>query len=152
MLSLARTNSDNKDFVQLVAELDAYLAVIDGKDHAFYDQYNKIDKLNHTVVVYYDGKPVGCGAFKQIEEGITEIKRMYVSPEARCRGVGAMVLKELEQWSAELGYRACVLETGKRQFEAVALYRRSGYQEIPNYGQYSGVENSVCFEKTLPFS
>jgi putative acetyltransferase len=59
------------------------------------------------------------------------------------------VLSELESWAAELGYPKCVLETGKRQPEAIALYEKQGYQRIPNYGQYIGVENSVCFEKVL---
>jgi putative acetyltransferase len=59
------------------------------------------------------------------------------------------VLAELEAWAAELGYPKCVLETGKRQPEAIALYEKQGYQRISNYGQYIGVENSVCFEKVL---
>ncbi len=58
-------------------------------------------------------------------------------------------LAELEKWAAELGYNKCVLETGKKQPEAIALYKRSGYKIIPNYGQYIGIENSVCFEKAI---
>ena len=59
------------------------------------------------------------------------------------------ILNELETWAKELGYEKTVLETVKRQTEAVALYNKSGYKVIPNYGQYIGVDNSICFEKIL---
>ena len=60
-----------------------------------------------------------------------------------------IVLKELEDWAKEMGFKKCVLETGKRNPEALALYKKKGYQTTPNYGQYKGIENSVCFEKNL---
>jgi putative acetyltransferase len=74
---------------------------------------------------------------------------MFVQPTHRQQGVARAVLQELEQWASELGYARCVLETGKRQPEAIALYQRSGYAFTPNYGQYVGVENSVCLQKAL---
>jgi len=74
---------------------------------------------------------------------------MYVIPEKRNKGFASEVLKELENWALELSYNKCILETGKRQPEAISLYKKNGYSNIPNYGQYSGVENSVCFQKVL---
>jgi GNAT superfamily N-acetyltransferase len=74
---------------------------------------------------------------------------MYVSPQNRKKGIASMILSELEKWASELSASKCILETGKRQYEAVGLYKKSGYQLIPNYGQYAGVENSLCFEKDL---
>jgi len=74
---------------------------------------------------------------------------MYTLPDSRGKGVASLILAELERWAAELSYGKCVLETGKRQPEAIGLYKKRGYQLIPNYGQYTGVENSVCFEKVL---
>ena len=74
---------------------------------------------------------------------------MFVLSEARGLRIGSQILTELETWALELGYRRTVLETGKIQSEAVRLYERSGYQVIPNYGQYAGVETSVCFQKAL---
>ena len=59
------------------------------------------------------------------------------------------VLAELEQWARELGMERCILETGLRQPEAIALYERNGYEPIPNYGPYAGVANSRCFAKVL---
>ena len=74
---------------------------------------------------------------------------MYVPPALRGKGIASAVLAELEKWAKELNYKKCILETGKKQPEAIALYNKNGYCIIPNYGQYENVENSVCFEKNL---
>lgn len=149
MTSIKRTDSTDPDFKSLVALLDAELKLRDGADNAFYSQFNKIDMIRNAVVFYEDGKPVGCGAFKPFEEGSVEIKRMYVVPGSRGRGVAVAVLNELEAWAAELQYSGCVLETGKRQPEAIRLYEKSGYKKMPNYGQYANIDNSICMSKTL---
>jgi GNAT superfamily N-acetyltransferase len=149
MVRIVRTDSGNSDFVELVKLLDADLAVRDGAEHLFYAQFNKIDRLNHVVVAYENDVPIGCGALKEYEPNTMEVKRMYVAPASRGQGIATAVLTALENWAAELSYRKCVLETGKKQPEAIALYRRQGYQIVPNYGQYKDVENSVCFEKEL---
>jgi|SRR5579871_5863236 len=149
MLKIIRTDSDNTDFSTLVKQLDAFLAEIDGDEHAFYAQLNKTDKIKHVVVAYKDGAPVGCGAIREFEPDATEVKRMYTLPACRGEGVATAVLSELEKWAAELGYKKCILETGKRQPEAIALYKKSGYEIIPSYGKYLNVENSICFGKHL---
>jgi putative acetyltransferase len=149
MIELVRTTSAQPEFLALVARLDLYLAEVDGQDHAFYAQFNKSGQLKHVVVAYEDGRPVGCGALKDYAPHTAEIKRMYTTPESRGKGVATLILAELETWARELSYRKCILETGKRQPEAMALYRKNGYRVIPNYGQYSTVENSVCFEKEI---
>lgn len=149
MIKIVRTNSENADFIELVQLLDKELKERDGEDHSFYAQFNNIDVLKHTLVAYQNDIPLGCGAFKQIEEGTVEIKRMYVLPDHRGKGIAVQVLKALEDWSKELKYNKCVLETGLQQPEAIALYKKSNYQIIPNYGQYKGIENSVCFEKNI---
>lgn len=149
MLKLTRTDSSNKGFIDLVKNLDSDLAIRDGSEHSFYAQFNKIDKIRYVVIAYEDDKPVSCGAIKEFEPKIMEVKRMYTLPEYRGKGIAGKVLTELEKWAAELACEKCVLETGKRQPEAIALYTRCGYNIIPNYGQYAGKENSVCFEKIL---
>lgn len=78
-----------------------------------------------------------------------EVKRMFTLPEKRGKGLASAILKELESWAKELGYKTTILETCKRQTEAVTLYNKCGYQVIPNYGQYIGIDNSICFEKEL---
>jgi len=149
MTRLIRTNSGNPDFQQLVRLLDAVLAELDGDDHEFYAQFNKTAALKHAVVAYDGGKAVGCGAVKQFSPGAVEVKRMFTLPDYRNRGIARAVLSELENWAKELGYGKCVLETGKRQPDAIALYSKQGYRLIPNYGQYVGMDNSVCFEKMI---
>lgn len=149
MINLRRTDSDDPDFKALVKLLDADLAERDGADHGFYSQFNKIDKIRHAVVCYENGQPIGCGAIKAFGNEAMEVKRMYVSPDGRNKGIATQVLTELETWASQMGYAKCVLETGKRQPEAIALYEKNGYRRTENYGQYVGVENSVCFEKVL---
>ena len=149
MITIRRTDSENQDFIELVKHLDADLAERDGQDHAFYDQFNKIDKIKYVVIAYENNQPVGCGAIREHAPKIMEVKRMYTLPASRGRGIASKVLTELEKWADELSYETCVLETGKKQPEAIGLYQKSGYKLIPNYGQYAGIENSVCFEKKI---
>lgn len=149
MIKTVKTNSKNLDFVELVKQLDTYLAIIDGEEHSFYAQFNKIDLLNYVVIAYDNDNPIGCGAMKQIGPNTMEVKRMFTSPSGRKKGVATTVLNELENWALTLGFSTCVLETGIKQTDAVSLYQKTGYQIIENYGQYIGVVNSICFEKKL---
>jgi putative acetyltransferase len=149
MITLRRTNSDDRDFIGLVKNLDMELAERDGNDHSFYSQFNKIDKIKYVLLAYENEMPIGCGAIKEFENNAMEVKRMYVLPKSRGKGVAAKILLALEEWAGELSYTKCVLETGKRQPEAIRLYEKCGYVRTPNYGQYIGIENSVCFEKKL---
>lgn len=149
MLHITRTTSDDPDFRTLVQLLDEDLRVRNGEADAFYAQYNKLDHIKHAVVAYLDDKAVGCGAMKEFTSQQMEVKRMYVRPAHRGQGAALAVLAELEQWARELGYAGCVLETGLMNPEAIHLYEKSGYQRIPNYGQYAGVESSVCMQKAL---
>jgi GNAT superfamily N-acetyltransferase len=100
-------------------------------------------------MVYRDAEPVACGALKQYDDDSLEVKRMYVSEAHRRTGLAKSVLTELEHWAVELGFRKLVLETGRNQPEALSLYTKMGYMVTENYGQYKGVENSVCFCKYL---
>lgn len=149
MITLQRTDCDNIDFQNLVSQLDSDLAIRDGEDHKFYDQFNKITNIKYALVAYENGIAVGCGALKEFEQGSMEVKRMFVIPEERGKGIAGQILSALEVWAKELAYTKCVLETGKKQPEAIVLYKKKGYSIIPNYGQYAGVTNSVCFEKML---
>lgn len=148
-LTLVRVDSDQADFRNLVALLDKDLAVRDGDEHAFYAQFNKVDAIKEVVVAYLNNNPVGCGAIKPFSTTQAEVKRMFVDPASRKQGIASQILNELENWAAEIGFTSCVLETGKKQPEAIALYQKAGYQIIPNYGQYIGVDNSVCLLKQL---
>lgn len=149
MISILKTTAAHPGFIQLVALLDNELAARDGAEHSFYAAFNTSATIQHAVIVMDDLLPLACGAFKPYDSITVEIKRMYVMEKERKRGLAAMVLKELETWAASLQYTHCILETGLRQPEAIALYKKCGYTIIPNYGQYQGIENSVCMKKSL---
>ena len=151
MSLLKRTTSADIDFQGLVHLLDKDLQIRDGDEYSFYAQFNKLDTIKNVVVYYELNEPIGCGAFKQLDPSIAEIKRMFVKHEHRSKGIAGKILKELENWVVEIGFKCCVLETGKKQPEAIRLYTKNNYHIIPNFGQYVNVENSVCMKKELAF-
>jgi GNAT superfamily N-acetyltransferase len=144
-----RTDSENIDFQQLVAELDKDLAIRNGEANDFFAQFNKIDQIKNVVVVFENEQAVACGAMKEFDESTMEIKRMFVPMDKRGRGLASLVLLELEKWAIELGYAKLVLETGDKMPEAIGLYHKSNFKIIANYGQYSNVASSICFEKKI---
>ena len=149
MITTIRTQSDNTDFQQLVRALDIDLQIRDGHEHEFYAQFNSIATIKHVIVAYQEDKAVGCGAIKPYDDQTMEIKRMYVLPQERGKGIASLILSHLETWAKQLNYKKCLLETGVNQPEAIALYNKNQYQIIANFGQYAGMENSVCFEKKI---
>lgn len=148
-MKINRTKSDDTDFRQLVAELDKHLAEVNGNEHAYYAQFNGIDAIANVLVAYDAEVAVGCGAIKSYSDSVAEVKRMFVRPEYRGRNIGELILRELEAWALELGYKETILETVHKQTAAVRLYAKNGYRVIPNYDQYVGVENSVCMKKRI---
>jgi GNAT superfamily N-acetyltransferase len=148
MLTLKRTTSQNPDFQKLATLFDEYLVAIDGDEKDFFAQYNQI-YLDNVIICYENEVPAGCGAFKKHEDKKAEIKRMFVHPEHRNKGVANSVLTELEIWAKELGYSECILETSFKLENAIALYKKSGYKITERYGQYIGVESSVCMKKII---
>ncbi len=102
MIQIIRIDSDNKDFIELVKKLDVDLAEKDGDEHPFYAQFNKIDIIKYAVVAYENENPIGCGAIKQYSTDEIEVKRMYVVPEKRGKGIANKILSEIEKWANEL--------------------------------------------------
>jgi GNAT superfamily N-acetyltransferase len=125
MITLIQTNSDNKDFQHLVKELDIDLAIRDGAEHSFYAQFNKIDAIKYVIVAYENEVAIGCGAIKEYNYNTVEVKRMFVLPKKRGQGIASQILAVLEQWATALNYKKCILETGKKQPEAIALYNKN---------------------------
>lgn len=144
-----RTTSDHPDFRKMVNALDEDLNLRNGDIQRQYDQYNRIDKIKHAIVIYFEGNPVGCGCFKRFDNDTVEMKRMFVLPAMRGKQLAARMLQELEKWAVEEGNTTAVLETGRRQVEAQRLYSIAGYSRTENYGQYSGMEDSICYRKEL---
>lgn len=101
------------------------------------------------VIGFLGGRPVACGAYRPMEPGVAEIKRMYVEAASRGRGLGRRVLEDLEARARRDGYTAVRLETGTLQPEAIRLYESAGYRRIPRYGIYQCNPCSLCYEKCL---
>ncbi len=149
MITIVKTDYTNPNFVNLVAELDADLAIRDGDDHPFYNQFNKIDAIQHVLLAFENDKAIGCGCIKPYDDNCIEVKRMFVLPSYRNKGIASVILSQLENWTVQLGTNQCILETGILQHEAIGFYKKNGYQIIENYGQYAGVKNSICFLKKV---
>jgi GNAT superfamily N-acetyltransferase len=99
------------------------------------------------LVAYVGDMPVGCGGVRRLADGIAEVKRVFVAPHARSRGVARRIVSELERLAAERGYRAIRLDTGAAQPHALALYRSSGYREVADYN--ANPFATYWFEKPL---
>jgi len=107
------------------------------------------DRRLTFLIAYADGRAIGCGAARELEPSIGEVKRMFVQPEWRRQGVARQILAALESQARKCGYLALRLETASGQPEAIRLYRAAGYVDIPPFGEYVGNPASMCFEKRL---
>src|SRR5579862_5889664 len=110
MVKLDRTDAHHPAFQALINDLDALLAELNGASHEFYARHNQVEAGICAVLAKVEGKCVGCGAFRERTDGGVEIKRMFVRPEYRGRGLGVAILDELEAWAAELGHEGAILE------------------------------------------
>jgi len=146
---LSRTTSTDPYFRTLVAQLDAELRAMYADLMDTYDQHNVIEQIDTVVIAYMDDAPVGCGCFKRFDEEAVELKRMFVAKDARGKGISKLILTELEAWAHELGFKYTVLETGSKNIDAQHLYRKSGYADIPKYGPYVDLPDSICMRKRL---
>lgn len=138
----------------LIRELNAELSGMypePGANHFGLDPDEVKPGRGAFLIVHRDGAPLGCGALRRLDAETGELKRMYVAPAARGLGLGRRLVHALEAEARALGMRRLVLETGTRQLAAIALYRATGFEVIPLYGEYlSSPETSLCMGKALP--
>ena len=146
---LRRTDSNDRDFQHLIVLMDNDLRQRYGKEQTIYDDLNKLGDVDTVLIAYNDKTPIGCGCFRKFSDKTIEVKRMFVEPAWRGQGVATQILSGLEAWAKEKGFTYAILETGRKQPEAIHLYERSGYAITINYGPYAGLENSVCMRKKL---
>jgi putative acetyltransferase len=149
MPRILRTNSNSNDLSALISELDETLCALYGTKQEDFEAYNRIGDLETVVIAYEDDQAVGCGCFKKFNEDSIEIKRMFVKPEHREKGIASRILYELETWGYELGYSYSFLETGNKQLTAIEMYQGLGYMIIDNYDQYRDNGISICMMKSL---
>lgn len=150
-MELVRTNHHDTDFQELIKELDREFWVRYPDTQQNFVPFNTVDDTARVVVAYVNHQAIGCGCFRPMkgEASTAEIKRMYVRPAHRSKGVGKRILIALEAWALEENFLVAKLETGNQQPEAVRAYEQSGYQRIPNFEPYVNVEFSICMMKTL---
>jgi len=149
MIAINRISSVNQDFLSLITELDRELVERYDENQADLDKNNVIGSTRNIVIAYKNQIPIGCGCYRLIENDKVEVKRIYVCKTFRGRGISKMILQELEKWALEEGFKTAVLETGKKQLEAINLYIKSNYFQIENFSPYIGNEMSVCMRKEL---
>ncbi len=143
---------DSDDARRLIAGLDAGLAELYPPEGRFGPNLKPehLAQGRGTFLVARDGeRAVGCGAIRLLDAATAEVKRMFVEPDQRGRGVGKAVLTSLEAAAKNMGVQRLVLETGVHQQAAIALYRRAGFTQVDCWGEYLSSPSSICFEKRL---
>lgn len=137
------------DYAMLVKKLDDYYFTLVGDVHARYANVNQPKNMACIVVAYEGNTPIGCGCWKAVDEETAEVKRIYVEPQYRRRGVASAIIDLLESHICASGYQKILLETARTTGDSKALYLSLGYREIDYYGSPAGAENCRCFLKDL---
>jgi len=153
LLAIRREDLSSSAACRLIEALNAELSAQypePGATHFRLDAAEVSADKGSFVIGYLHDVPVACGAIRCIDAGVAEIKRMYVIPSARGRGFSRSILTALEDNARQLGVRRLLLETGPRQIQALALYRRAGFVPVPRFGEYTHSELSLCMGKELP--
>lgn len=148
-IEVVKTTSENSDFVFLIETFDTFLWERYPELKTDYWGNNLIEFNANVIIVYLDEKPVGCGCFKKYNDNTAELKRMFVSPEARGLGLAKLIIKELEIEAKNRGFKTFILETLYKQVEAISLYQKVGFEIVENYEPYVGLTNSVCMSKSI---
>lgn len=146
---MLRTNSENPDFKRLTDLLDDELCLLYNTKKADYEEYNRITNLPTVILAYADNNAIGCGCFRIHNEKTIELKRMFVEPAFRGKGIASAMVTELERWAKELGFQEAILETGNKQSEAIAMYHKLGYNYSVKHDQNQEIGHSVFMRKRL---
>lgn len=146
---IIRTDIHDANFKAMVQLLDAELRLMYGDQQDDFDPHNKLKEDTHTLVIKHQNQTVGCGAFRPMEEGVAEVKRMFVHPDYRGKGLSKIILTALEDWIKEKQYTYIKLETGNKNIAALSLYPATGYESIEPFGPYRHLPDSICFGKRI---
>lgn len=148
-IEVVKTTSENPDFAALIKTFDTFLWDRYPELKKDYWGNNLIEFNANVFLVYLDKKPVASGCFKKYNGTTVELKRMFVSPEARGLGLAQLMIKELETEVKNQGFQTMILETLYKQIEAIGLYQKMGFNIVDNYEPYVGLSNSVCMSKSI---
>jgi len=142
-------NAVTPDFVRLTEDLDQELFVKLGEAQKAYHGFNRLAGINDVVLAYQGTEAVGCASFKDHDGTAAEVKRVFVRPEYRGRGISKELMARIEQRVLARGFQTILVETSRSFAAAVGLYRALGYQVIDNYPPYDAMAESICFWKAL---
>ena len=150
-MKFLRTDGQDRDFAENCRRLDADLEARVGREiqRSKYEKYNQLDAIHEAIVVYEDGVLAGAGAIRRYDDASVELKRIYVSPMFRRKGIAQELVSQLIQWAKEVGYRRMLLETGEKLSGASALSAKLGFERIPNYGPYVDMPESSCMAREI---
>lgn len=145
------TDGGNSAFISLCHALDDFLNQLVGgaENRAEYVPYNALDDIHDAIVIYNGDCPIGCAGFKKYDDTCAEVKRVFIRQDYRGLGISHRLMTLLEAAAKEQGYRYFILESGEPLIAAMALYRKIGYEVIPNYGPYKDMPESICMKKAL---
>lgn len=150
-MEYVRTDGKNRDFIENCRLLDLDLDRRVGRQikRDKYQKYNQLDEIREAIVVYDGHQAIGGGAIRRYDDETIELKRVFVHNEYQGQGIGSRLVMLLIEWAVELGYQRMILETGELLVESCALYRKLGFQVIPNYGPYVDMPESLCMARDL---
>lgn len=150
-MEFVRTTGKNEDFIENCRLLDLDLDRRVGRKikREKYQKFNQLDEIKEAIVVYDEDKPIGGGAIRKYDDETVELKRVFVHNENQGQGIGSRLVSLLMEWAAELGYRWMILETGELLSESCAVYRKLGFEVIPNYGPYANMPESLCMGRAI---
>lgn len=150
-LQFVHTDGCDTAFISLCHDLDGFLNQLVGgeENRAEYVPYNALDDIHDAIVIYDSGCPIGCAGFKKYDDTCAEVKRVFIRQDYRGLGISHRLMTLLEAAAKEQGYRYFILESGEPLTAAMALYRKIGYEVIPNYGSYRDMPESICMKKAL---
>jgi putative acetyltransferase len=149
-LALQFAGPKDEDLLALIAKLDEYLYSLYPSEEVFVVHLDE-PKVSDVVFViaYLDNVAVGCGAYRPLDEHSCELKRIFVDPAYRKKGIASALLSFLEQETAQAGFTSLLLETGLMQPESIELYKKFGFVDIERFGEYVDCHSSVCMGKAL---
>lgn len=150
-MDYVRTDGKNEDFIENCRLLDMDLDRRVGRQikREKYEKFNQLDEIREAIVVFDHGRAVGGGAIRRYDDENVELKRVFVQNEYQGQGIGSRLVSLLIEWAAQLGYRRMILETGELLTESCAVYKKLGFEVIPNYGPYADMPESLCMAKTI---
>ena len=148
-MELRFVSQNSKDYAMLAKKLDDYYISLVGDVHLRYAAVNDPRNMNCIIVAYEGSTPIGCGCWKALDGETAEVKRIYVEPQYRRRGIASTIIELLESHILVSGYSKALLETARTTDDSRQLYLSLGYREIPYYGSPAGAENCRCFLKEI---